>query len=93
MSELVELHQRISALFELMNLEIPSIDTDLFEIGVLDSMTFVQLMVHLERELGLVVSLDQLEPENFRSIQHIALFVRSNQPVPEPAPRPVLAAS
>lgn len=81
MNELSELLQRIFDLFELMNLEVASEETDLFETGILDSMTFVQLMLHLEEHLGCVVSLDQLEPENFRSIQHIASFVRANQPL------------
>jgi D-alanine--poly(phosphoribitol) ligase subunit 2 len=85
MSELSELTQRISKLFEMMNLEVPAEDADLFEAGLLDSLTFVELLVQLEEQLGVSVSLDQLEPDNFRSIQRIASFVLANQSFPKSA--------
>jgi D-alanine--poly(phosphoribitol) ligase subunit 2 len=82
MSELVELRKRISGLFEQMNLDVPSENTNLFETGLLDSMTLVQLLLKLEEQLGVSVSVDQLDPDNFRSIQHIASFVLANQQLP-----------
>ncbi len=85
MSELTELSQRISELFEMMNLEVPSEETDLFETALLDSLKFVELLAHLEEQLGVSVSLDQLEPDNFRSIQRIASFTIANRRLPESA--------
>jgi acyl carrier protein len=58
-----------------MNLQVPSSDTDLFETGVLDSLTFVELLLLLEQEFGVKTSLEDLEFENFRSIEKIAVFV------------------
>ena len=76
LQELAELLVRIAKLFlEKMNLDIPSSDTDLFETAVLDSMAFVQLLVLLEEEFGIRVSLDEVELDHFRSIEAIATLV------------------
>jgi len=87
MSELSELSQRISRLLETMNLEVPSDTTDLLEDGLLDSLTFIELLVKLEEEFEVCVSLDDLEPDNFRSIHHMASFVLANQTFPKSATR------
>lgn len=70
------LRERIARIFVTqMNLTAPSPDTDLFETGVLDSLSFVTLLAHLEEEFGLTTSLDDLEFDNFRTIARIAGFV------------------
>lgn len=79
MSELNGLSDRIFSIFEQLNLEVPSEDTDLFESGLLDSLTFVELLVQVEEQLGVTVTLDSLEPDNFRSIRRIASFVLAHQ--------------
>lgn len=58
-----------------LNVDVPSVDTDLFDSGILDSLAFVELLFHLEREFGVKTSVGDLEMENFRSIAHIAEFV------------------
>jgi acyl carrier protein len=76
MTDAVSLHDRISELFAAsLNVVIPSVETDLFESGALDSLAFVELLLHLEREFGITTSVDDLEIENFRSIARIADFV------------------
>jgi len=66
----------ITSVFEKeMHLKVPSPETDLFESGVLDSMAFVDLLLHLEQRFGLEVSLEDLELGNFRSIARIAELV------------------
>ena len=71
-----ELRDRIVRVFSgSLNLDIPADDTDLFEAGVLDSLAFVELLLHLEREFGVTTTVDDLEIENFRSIAQIAEFV------------------
>lgn len=80
------LHDRISAVFaSVLNLEIPSVETDLFESGVLDSLAFVELLLHLEREFGVTASVADLEVENFRSISRIAQFVAARTEAPAAA--------
>lgn len=60
---------------ERLHLEIPSPDTDLLETGVLDSLAFVELMLHLEQDFGVTIALEQLELANFRSLERIAAFL------------------
>jgi acyl carrier protein len=76
MSEALNLETRIAKLFlEKVHLEIPSVETDLLDTGVVDSMAFVDLLYHLEQEFGITVSIDDLDIDNFRSIEKIAKFV------------------
>lgn len=76
MSNVDVLHNRITKLLaDAMNLEVPSADTDLFEAGLLDSLAFVELLVHLEREFGVTTSVDDLRVDNFDSVAHIAAYV------------------
>ncbi|HEV8702652.1 MAG TPA: acyl carrier protein [Candidatus Polarisedimenticolia bacterium] len=75
-----ELQGRIVRLFaDRLNLDVPSGETDLFEAGALDSMAFVELLAQLEREFGIVVSLQDLEMDNFRTIERIAGFVAARR--------------
>jgi D-alanine--poly(phosphoribitol) ligase subunit 2 len=70
------LRERIAGVFSgALHVEVPSADTDLFETGVLDSLAFVELLLQLEREFGLKTSVDDLELENFRSLDRICAFV------------------
>jgi methoxymalonate biosynthesis acyl carrier protein len=71
--------QRIATIFEAsVNLQVPAVESDLFDTGVLDSVTFVDLLLHLEREFGVKCSLEDLDLENFRSIGRIADFICSS---------------
>jgi len=64
---------------EQLDLVVPSADLDLFETGALDSLAFVKLLVELEKEFGIHVSLEDLELNNFRSIAKIAKFISDRQ--------------
>lgn len=76
MSDTSRLRERIANLFSgALNLDVPSVDTDLFDTGVLDSLAFVELLLQLEREFGVATGIDDLEVDNFRSIARIADFV------------------
>ena len=55
-------------------------DTDsLLESGVLDSMTMVDLIAHLEQTYGIQVAEDDMMPENFDSIDAIVNYVSHKQ--------------
>jgi acyl carrier protein len=76
MPDRASVQTRIAAWFlAKLNVEIPSPDTDLFETGVLDSLGFVDLMVCLEQEFGVTIALEQVEVDNFRSIERIVDIV------------------
>ena len=67
---------------EALHIDPPSRNTDLFDSGVLDSLAFVELLLRLEQEFGVAVSLDDLELDNFRTIDRIASFVQERAAVP-----------
>ena len=70
------IHQEITELFaKKLSLEVSSVDTDLVETGLLDSLALIELLAQLEETFGVSVSTDDLEFENFRSIASIARFV------------------
>jgi acyl carrier protein len=78
MSDSNSLRERIAGIFSgALHLDVPAVDTDLFDTGVLDSLAFVELLLQLEREFGVTTSVDDLESDNFRSIDTIADFVAS----------------
>ncbi len=54
----------------------PGIDDDLLATGIIDSLALVDLLLRLETELGVVVPVDALEPEDFRTVRAIAALVR-----------------
>jgi acyl carrier protein len=73
------LYDQIAAFFsERLNLTVSSPTEDLLETGVLDSLAFVDLVMHLEQQFDIRISADELEPENFRSVAKIAGFVAAH---------------
>lgn len=76
MPEAGSLEARLAGIFEReLHLAVPSFDTDLFETGSLDSLAFVDLLLALEKEFGVKISLEDLELDNFRSIARLAIFI------------------
>ena len=73
------LYDQIASFFsERLNLPVSSYTEDLFETGALDSMAFVDLVMHLEQQFDVRISADELEPDNFRSVAKIAGFVAAH---------------
>jgi len=60
---------------ERVHIEVPSVNTDLFETGALDSLAFVDLLLYMEQEFGITVSLEEVELDTFRSVEKIAEFL------------------
>jgi acyl carrier protein len=89
MSDGNRLRERIAGVFSgALHLDVPAFDTDLFDSGVLDSLAFVELLLQLEREFGVTTSVDDLEVENFRSINSIADFVLARTAAAGPSAEP-----
>jgi acyl carrier protein len=71
------LEQNIGDIFEQkLHLKVPSADTDLFDSGSLDSLSFVELLLQVELEYGIRIPLQDLELSEFRSIRRIAGFIK-----------------
>jgi acyl carrier protein len=62
-----------------LNLLVPSVDTDLIDQGLLDSLVFVDLIMKLETTFGVEVPVADLEIDQLRSVTRIAAFVTSLQ--------------
>ncbi len=77
-------HEQIMRLLaDRVHIEAPSVDTDLMDSGLLDSLTLVELMSSLEEEFGIAISFDEIELDNFRSVARITDFVRERSGVME----------
>jgi len=69
-------HARLTALFsEVMHVEVPSANTDLFDSGILDSQRFVELLLQIEQIFNTRINVEDFEIENFRCIEKIATLI------------------
>jgi len=76
MMDRVSVCSRISNIFcKELQIEPPADDANLVETGVLDSLMFVSLLLHVEQDFGVKINLEELEIENFNSVAKIANFV------------------
>jgi D-alanine--poly(phosphoribitol) ligase subunit 2 len=70
------LKEQIRSLFvQQMSVDVPSHETDLLEAGLLDSMGLVDLLMHIEKAFGITIGLEDLDVEDFRSVNSIAAVV------------------
>jgi acyl carrier protein len=71
---------RLTALFsETMHVEVPSVETDLFASGILDSQRFVELLLQIEKYFNTPIDIEDFEIENFRCIETIAALILQRQ--------------
>jgi acyl carrier protein len=72
------MHDRIGDVFARhLHIPPPAAEIDLFENGVIDSLTFVELISKLEQEFSIRISLETLDLNLFRSIVQIGEFIQS----------------
>jgi acyl carrier protein len=64
---------------EKLELDVPSMETDLMHTGLMDSLVFVELLFQLEQEFGVIIAMDKLELDNFRSIDSIVQFIEQTE--------------
>jgi D-alanine--poly(phosphoribitol) ligase subunit 2 len=68
--------RRIAQLFtDRLHTDVPAVDTDLFETGILDSLRFVELLAALEEDFGVRIAVEELEIDDFRNVSRIADFL------------------
>jgi methoxymalonate biosynthesis acyl carrier protein len=76
MADTKNLESQLVRLFaEKLNVEVPSVETDLIDTGLVDSLAFVEFLAQLEAGFGIHVSLEDLEIDRFRTISSIARFI------------------
>lgn len=49
--------------------------TDIFDSGIVNSLFVIQLMIFLEKEFSIKITMDDLDMSHFRSVGSIAAFV------------------
>lgn len=54
-------------------------DENLFEIGILDSLGMAQLIPALETKFCIKIALDDIDPDNFATVDAITNFVETNR--------------
>jgi acyl carrier protein len=70
------LTEQICNLFtDYLYVQVPSNDVDLIDAGLLDSLSLVDLLVRLEKEFGINVVMDQLDLDDFRTVDRIGDYV------------------
>jgi D-alanine--poly(phosphoribitol) ligase subunit 2 len=82
--------ERLDALFvESFHIEVPSPDVDLFDLGILNSLQFVELLFQLEQHFGFPIKIEDIDLDNLRTLARIAHLVAVNGGAAEPvAARP-----
>jgi acyl carrier protein len=76
------LHAQLRAFFsEKLSVEVSSVDADLIQTGILDSLALVELLAYIEKEFGTEIYLDDIGIEDFHSIAKIAEYVCAHSPV------------
>ena len=66
---------------EVLGIDVPSADTDLFDSRVIDSLALVTLIAEIEEEFRIRIELDELDLDRFRSVTRIAEFLVERAPV------------
>lgn len=71
--------QRAETVFRIferqLGIRVPAVDTDLFAAGLVDSLAFINLLLHLESEFGIAVPLERIDLDEFGTVERIAAFV------------------
>ena len=62
-----------------VNLSHINYDMRIFESGLVNSLFAIELMTFLENTFGIKIRIDDLDMENFQSVNLMALFVKSKQ--------------
>ena len=76
MAQLSSLRDRIRKIFcEKLHIDPAADEVNLFEDGALDSLMFIDLLLHLEQDFGVKITLENLEIEHFNSVAKIAEFI------------------
>ena len=74
--ELGEIKDRLITYF-IEQGKIVGVNDDLFGTNVIDSMGVIELVLFIEEDLGVELNQDIMRAENFRTIEKIALIVKS----------------
>ena len=76
MTATIDVEQRIQRIInQRLQIDVADGEADLFDNGVLDSLSFVEVLVALEEEFVLQIPLERINLDDFRSITRIARYI------------------
>lgn len=67
--------QILRILVEEINIEVDDAGTDLIDTGLLDSLTFVELLFQIEQSMGVQVDIEEIDLDDLRTVAKIAELV------------------
>ncbi len=67
--------QLLTLVSKRVNVEIPSAEMDLIEMGIIDSMMLVDLLLQIEKEFSVRILLEELEIDDLRSVARLAQVI------------------
>lgn len=74
----VTIEERVQAILNhRLQVDFTDADEDLFQSGILDSLSFVDMLLALEEEFSIHIALDQVDLDDFRSVSRICDYIRS----------------
>jgi acyl carrier protein len=78
MTSRVSIEERVRTILN-HRLQVDSADCneDLFQTGILDSLSFVDMLLGLEEEFSIHVALDTVDLDDFRSVSRISDYIQS----------------
>jgi acyl carrier protein len=87
--------ERLDALFvKSFHIEVPSPDADLLDLGILNSLQFVELLFQLEQHFGLRIKIEDIDLDDLRTFERIARLLAANAGKADvPAAPPSLGAA
>lgn len=62
---------------DVLNVDVPAPGTDLIETGMLDSLALVELLFEIEQRFGIDLVLEELDIEDFRTLERLAAVLGS----------------
>jgi acyl carrier protein len=57
--------------------------TDLLESGIIDSLGILDMVEFVEKKFGILLTDDELVPENFQTVEHLAEFLARKRSTPQ----------
>ena len=93
MSDQDETLLHLKTLFlECFHIEVPALDTDLFESGILDSLQLVELLLQLEQRFGIRIQIEDIDLDDLRSLAQISRLMVPNETSSAPTRRPTIVS-
>lgn len=79
-SDTADLVAQLDQLFrDVLNVTVPSSDTDLIDGGLIDSLALVELLFAIEQRFAVDLALEELDVESFRTLDRLATVIADAQ--------------